>query len=314
MTSAFTLGLLLACSAVIVATAVGWSIAALAFRLLSARRIAATTRALLLAQIRLLPLACVAILVPVQVTAFVRHEAGIGESAGLLLWTTATGGVLVALHAMWSAAAAWRETARVLRAWKPSATPLLLPRWSRRAWTIEPPSPVVAVAGLFRPELFVAGQVVSSCSRGELAAIAAHESAHVAARDNLVRWLFRLTPGAGLLSGLAGRLEREWSAAAEEAADLWAAGAASATDLASALTKVARLSSPAPAPPVGASALIDGSQLEVRVRRLLDASISPRRHPAVWLPTLAAAFIAVIGQSASVQAVVHELFELLVQR
>jgi Peptidase family M48 len=314
MTSALTLGLLLACSALTIATAVGWTAAACAFHLLSKRRIAATTRARLFAQVRLLPLACVAVIVPVQVSGFLRHEAGIGESAGALLWTTAIAGVLLALHALWCAATTWRETARVIGAWKQSATPLQMPQWSRRAWTIQPPSPVVAVAGFFRPELFVASRVVATCSRDELAAIAAHEAAHVAARDNLVRWLFRLTPGAGLLPGLAGRLEREWAAAAEETADGWATRAASALDLASALTKVARLSSSLPAQPLIASALIDGSPLEARVRRLLEASTSPRRHPTVWLPTVAVAVVAVIGQSAPVLPVVHELFELLVRR
>jgi Zn-dependent protease with chaperone function len=185
--------------------------------------------------------------------------------------------------------------------------------WSRPAWTIQPGSPVVAVAGVFRPQLFVARQVVTSCTAGELAAIAAHEATHVSARDNLVRGLFRLTPGAGIFRHLADRLERDWNAAAEEAADLLGSRSTSPLDLASALTKVARLATSAPARSLVVSALIGGSDLQARVRRLLEAPAPPRRHPAVWIPAIGLMAAATIVQSAPMLAVVHEFFELLVR-
>jgi hypothetical protein len=72
------------------------------------------------------------------------------------------------------------------------------------------------------------------------------------------------------------------------------------------------LSSSASTPPLAVSGLIGESDLQSRVHRLLDLSISARRHPAVWLPTVALLAAAVVGQSAPVLAAVHELFELLV--
>jgi beta-lactamase regulating signal transducer with metallopeptidase domain len=313
MTSVAALGVLLACSAITVATVMGWALAALVSALSFERRFMARTRALLFAQARLLPLACAALLVPAQISAFVRYEAGGGESAGVLLWTTAATGVALALQAVWSAASSWRDTARVIREWSVTATPLLIAHWPRRAWLVRRPSPIVAVAGVFRPQLFVDRQVVTSCTADELSAITAHEAAHVAARDNLIRLLFRLTPGAPMFRRLAVSLERKWAAAAEEAADSAAVRSTSAIDLASALTKVARLEVGGASAPLAASTLIGDGDLSSRVQRLLRSSAPTRHHAIGWMPAVGLIAAAVLAQAAPVSAAIHELFESLVR-
>ena len=126
----------------------------------------------------------------------------------------------------------------------------------------------MAVVGVRRPDLYVSADVMRACSASELAAIAAHEHAHVVAHDNLMRVLFALAPAAG---EPARRLERAWASTAEEAADLGARAAGDGVTLARALTTVARLALGHPvAPPLAMSAFIGGDSLESRVRRLLE--------------------------------------------
>jgi hypothetical protein len=135
-----------------------------------------------------------------------------------------------------------------------------------------------------------------ACTAAELTAIAAHEQAHVVARDNLTRVLFSLAPAAG---AAAARLEQTWAATAEEAADLGARASGDGVTLARALTKVVRLSfAGVAAPPLAMSAFIGGDSLDTRVRRLLAPACAPGRTfaglPAAALLPLAAA-VAVWG-------------------
>lgn len=151
------------------------------------------------------------------------------------------------------------------------------------------PFPVVAVVGVGRAELFVSHTVLGACDAAEMAAIAAHERAHVAGHDNLTRLLFTLAPTAGRA---AARLERAWTATAEEIADVHARATGDGVTLAQALTKVERLAVGAPsAPPLAISALIGDDSLERRVRRLLE----PAQHPGAMLrgwPTVAIVLVA----------------------
>ena len=312
MTPPLSLAVLLACSAVTLATLAGWALTAMLTPLALRARVSALARAALLAQLRLLPLACVVILVPTQIMAFARFESTRVESAGPLLIVAAVVGALLALHALWLAVTNWYDTRRIVTTWRATATPMVIAQWTRGAWMMRPIFPIVAVAGVLRPQLFVARQSVDSCTPAELGAIAAHERAHVIAQDNLVRFLFRLTPGARLCRRVADRLEQAWIAAAEEAADLTAGRLSSPIELAAALTKVVRLA--AATPPVTVSALIDGNDLHTRVHRLLDGGSEPRRRAVVWLPAIALIGVAAAFQLDPVAAVIHEAFELLVRR
>jgi hypothetical protein len=315
VTTALTLGLLLACAAVAVATVAGWLLAAIAARGLSAcRNLAAPTRAVLLAQARLLPLAAVALLVPTQILAFAAYEAGGVESAGPLLLSLGLAGLMLGLGAARRGLVSWRDTSRIVGTWKRSGSELSIAEWPGPVWAIGARFPIVAVVGAVRPQLFVARQVVESCTKGELTAIVAHEAAHVAARDNLVRLLFHLTPGSGLFARIADPLERDWLAAAEEAADLSAGRSSGSLELASALTKVARLAAPAAHGMIPASTLISDTDLPSRVRRLLQPPPRTPRHRAAWLPAALALAITAVAQLPPIALRVHELFELLVRR
>jgi hypothetical protein len=315
MTSPTLLAVLLAASAVTVATIGGWIVAAIAARfLLRQTSLAASNRAWLLAQIRLVPLAAVVILVPAQIQAFRTYEAGRPESAGMLLLAVAAAGVWSAINAARRTYSAWRDTVCVMNQWKMGATRLTVERWHGRAWAIHTPFPVVALAGVWRPQLFVARQVLSRCTIAELASIGAHEAAHAAAYDNLLRLLFELTPGARLLRRVAEPIERAWATASEEAADGAARESTSAVDLASALAKVARLAECSRPASMFVSTLIGGADLSTRVRRLLGATPARKRHGAAWIPAAVAGTTAVLIQIPSVSRAIHELFELLVRQ
>jgi hypothetical protein len=304
----FSIGLLLAFAAVAVAAACGWLLVLIGSFAVHRIKGHARSRANILAQLRLVPLAVVALLVSSQVIAFVRFEEERAESAGPLLITLAVIGAGLLGDALWRVVRCWRQTSATIAAWRAQAVPMTLAAWTGPAWII----PVVAVVGARRPHLFIARQVLEQCSSGELAAIAAHEAAHIAARDNVMRLLFAMTPGASLLPSLATDLETRWVAAAEEAADLAASQETDPLDLASALTKVARLA-PVPAPlPVAASALINRSDISERVHRLIAGATSTPHTRLVWLPTVAALLAAILVQTSPASARIHELFEMLV--
>lgn len=315
MSQDISLGFLLALSAVTVATVAGWTGAALAGVVVARmRHRSAALRARRLARARLLPLAVTVVLVPSQAIAFVRFEAGGREAAGPLLLTLALAGLSLvagAIRGGYQAACATRD---VERRWRQSATPFTLPGWVGAAWLIRRRYPVVAMLGILRPQLFVARQVTTACTDEELAAIAAHEHAHRCAGDNLLRWLFCVTPGASLFARIGKPLERGWMAAAEAAADSAARHEASSLDLASALTKVARLAAGAEHEAVTASTLMGGCDLTARVERLLDSTADPHPSRSGWLAVTAAVAVVILLQTAPVALTLHELFESFVRR
>lgn len=306
---------MLALAALAIATVAGWLVAALAGLALGRMRsVPPATRAALIAQARLMPLAFACVLVPVQLMAFARFEAGGPEVAGPLLIGGALAGVVFLAGAVVSGIRSWRHTRSAVATWRATASPLTLPGWARRAWSIERRFPVVAVVGIARPQLFVASRVAEQCSAEELAAIAAHETAHVRSRDNLTRLLFRLTPGEPMATPIGERLERAWIVAAEEAADAEARRHAVGLELASALTKVARLAATCESEVMPASALIGKDDLQSRVRRLLEPPVDDRRCRVAWLPL--ALLIAAAATVTATPALgrLHELFEWLVRR
>jgi Zn-dependent protease with chaperone function len=272
----------LALATVATAAALGSLLAALGLRLLGAGpvlRLGARTRASLLAQFRLAPAILLLPVAAVVQVAFWRFEpAHGGERVGPLLSFLAGAGVLLVVGSSVRWLGALRATRRLRRHWRAAGRRVEVPGWPGHAYRVEADFPVVAVVGMWRPELFVASRVAAACTPGEIAVVAAHERAHVAARDNLLRAAFAVTP---LPESLAAPLERAWAAAAEEAADLAARAGGSGVTLASALLKVAGLAMP-PMPPqaVLASALIGAGGLEPRVRRLLAPA--PALGRAAW--------------------------------
>jgi Zn-dependent protease with chaperone function len=264
-------------------------------------RLGARTRATLLAQARLAPAVFAAPLVAVVQAAFWRFEPAHGaEPVGPLLAGAALAGAALLATSTLRVAHALRATARLRRAWQASARAVDVPGWQGRAYVIDSTYPVVAVAGVWRPELYVASQVTDACTPAELAQVAAHERAHVTACDNLMRAAFAATP---LPWRTAARLEQAWAAAAEEAADQSARDGGCGVSLASALVKVAGLALPPLQPPAGtlASAFIGAESLDGRVRRLLAPAGAPGR--AMWWASLAWSALAVAAGTTALASV-----------
>jgi Zn-dependent protease with chaperone function len=214
-----------------------------------------------------------------------RHD---GEPAGALLLGLAALGAVQVGGGAWRGLRAWLLTRRVTRAWLATSERIALPGTTIPAHLIEAGFPIVAVVGSLSPRLFVARRVLDACTRDEIAAMVAHETAHVRARDNLKRLALELCADPISFGRRVRRARSAWIVACEDAADDAAAArpGAKAVDLASALVKVARMAPSPDAAFIPASALYRGEDVERRVRRLLGAvpaAEQARRLPWVLL-------------------------------
>lgn len=182
----------------------------------------------------------------------------------------------------------------------------------RRVEVVDVPDPIVAVVGGLRPRIIASKRVLSACSDEEFLQVVAHESAHVSARDNLKLFLLVLSPDvlAWLPAGAA--LAARWRAAVEREADEHATGADpwKRLALASALIKVARLSTSVSPPRPALSLPMAGDDVEVRVRALLAPSLPARRSKRLWALAVSALLFPVIG--VPLYGLVHHFIEALV--
>ena len=227
-------------------------------------------------------LAACACALGVVLPAFLLFEpAHDGERAGVMLMGLAAIGAAHLTRVAVRAARMLRMSRAVVARWTNAATPLEKSRWGVPVFAIDAGFPVVALAGLFRPRLFVDRRVLSSCSPGELDAIAAHERAHVVCRDNLRRLLI------GACEGPSSEPAAEWRRAAEHAADRRAADSPRrALDLASALVKIARLAPGRMLDATALSTIHDGGSLEARVRHLVGSDPLPRAEQGTSIPVV----------------------------
>ncbi len=270
-------------------------------------------RARLLGLVRTLPAAAAALLVAgVFVPAFwILEPSGTDEAVELPLALAGLAGAALVGAAVWRVLGAWVASRLLARRWTRGAERMEIPGVPFPAWRITSTDPIVALVGFKQPQLFISSGVLEALSADELAATIFHEIGHLQHRDNWVRLLWRATPDWLSLLRQSGRLEADWSEAAELAADAHAAGQGreAALDLASVLLKVARMS-PA-APPVGALALHDGGDVANRVRRLVCGAAAPGSPKVesglVWLSVLTApaAFVAAF----TVPQLLHEVHE-----
>ena len=254
----------------------------------------AAARARRLAALRLLPAALGLAAAAVVVLSFVffepyQPEERIGTSFS----------ILAVLSFALLAGAAWRwlgiilATRRLIRQWSATAAPLVVDGVNVPAFAVTTDFPIVAVAGIARPRLFVARSVLASCTPEELRAILAHEQGHIDRRDNLRRMLLTLTPDVLGWAPAGGRILAAWREASEEAADDDASrvGADERVRLAGALIKIAKLAKPSHVPAViPASTFYCGERLDRRVRRLLDPAVrGESRRQAPWRSRLSVA-------------------------
>jgi hypothetical protein len=221
-------------------------------------------------------------------------------------------------------AAAWMRASRRAASWASVSRPIALAGSSVPVYRIEVDAPVMALVGVCRPRLFVSRSVIAALNDDELAASVAHEVGHRHAFDNFKRLMFLSAPDF-LPSAVARALEQRWASAAELRADRRASdgardeGAAlgARCALASAIVKVARMM-PVPATMVEPiSTLVDGGDIESRVRSLLDpididpAGARTSRIAPALATALALALIA--GGYAPLLRATHEVTEVLVQ-
>jgi Zn-dependent protease with chaperone function len=220
--------------------------------------------------------------VGVVLPAFVRFEPPHdGEQVGFALLALAAVGAAQILWVAFRLVRILHVSRAITTAWRQHGHTLSSSHWGLPALSIDAGFPVVAVSGVLRPTLFVDSSVLRSCSDPELAAIAAHERAHVRRWDNLCRLLI------GACAGPRSATAAEWREAAEQAADQSAAGTASQRlDLASALLKVTRLAPVRSFEATALSTILDGNALETRIRRLLAG---PTEAPNTFAHRVAAA-------------------------
>lgn len=114
-----------------------------------------------------------------------------GETVSVKLALLALFSAIGIALALWRGIAAWFVTKRLADDWQTHSETVFLENSPIPAYRINHRFPVVAVVGVFRPKLFVARQIFNSLNNEELAAVIAHETAHITARDNLKHWLMR---------------------------------------------------------------------------------------------------------------------------
>jgi Zn-dependent protease with chaperone function len=250
--------------------------------------------------------------VAVFVPSYVRFEPReAAEGFDVTLTICAAIALAIVAAALFRGIRAWRRARRQSAVWMRSAQPLA--SYPVQAFSIGPaPAPLMALAGIAAPRLFVSERLLNALTAEELDATLAHELAHARSRDNLKRLLMRTLPDALAGTPFAGALERGWASASEHAADLRATGGdpAARCALAAALVKVARLM-PVPVPPLEPiSTLVGGGDLASRIESLLNEPAAPRRSTSLgW--TAAAAVLAAIAYAPLIVAV-HEITEVLV--
>lgn len=270
MTPTFlTLGVLLGLVAFGVGSLLGAAAVGGVVRTVDLRRLSSRT----LFALRLAPTAAGLVLaLGLFVPAWVLFEPrGTTEPARGAVLALAASTVLVAALGLARGAWAFLRTQEALAAWAGSAAPTTIPGAPVPVHVIDNPFPLVAVAGLFRPRLLVARQVLTACEPAELSSVLAHEAAHLDARDNLRGLLIQSTPDLLALLPAARRLEAAWREAAELEADTRVGrGERGRVALAAAIVKVARLAADGPPLAMAIPGLHDGGPIERRVRRLLS--------------------------------------------
>jgi Zn-dependent protease with chaperone function len=228
-----------------------------------------------------------------------------------LLAAIAIGGVAFRTFTM-----LWR-THQIVRDWQRRAEPIDLPGVPIRSYRLVQSRPQMAIVGLFRPKLFISSGALELLEPEELQAAIAHEAAHHRAgdlwRQLTVRSLPDVLPGTKFFSGC----ERMFFRSVEESADEHGAQLSGhAVELASALVKFGKYSSPEPAP-FGAYLVPQGHEGELadRVTKLLHghAVHANLRIPATAIAVFAAAVVLVDLHYDSLLIHAHHAMELLVK-
>jgi Zn-dependent protease with chaperone function len=294
------------------------SVAPAALRL--AGRMGPRNAARLLLWLRLLPpaiaiLAVIALCVP----GYLWLEDATAEPVGAACVVIALLGVAVWTVSIARGVRAMAKSVQLSQSCQRAGRETLIADESSPVWMVADTSPLLVLAGIVHPRVFISESVVSALSPGELASAVRHERAHRISRDNLKRLLMLLSPG--VLPGYNGygAIERGWSRAAEWAADdrAVAGDPGDSLSLAAALVRVARLG-PSRRLSLATSLLGTADDLAERVDRLLrsappnpEGSRSAQTVAAGVASVLTTAVLALILQPAT-QYSVHRFLERLI--
>jgi len=227
--------------------------------------------------------------------------------------------------AVYRGLAAWRATQRLTADWKAHGEPVRIEGVGVRAYLIEHKFPIIAIVGVLRPKLFIARRVLESLTPDEVVAALAHESGHLATRDNLKRGLLRACRDALLIMPSGRSLDVAWAESSECAADEYAAraGRETALNLAAALVKIARMIPGGARPTMPAGAFLlgdkDAAGVKGRVRRLVQLAGSDKGLQSekgslksmLWWTSAAsfAVFLIVLASTPLVLLTVHSMIE-----
>jgi beta-lactamase regulating signal transducer with metallopeptidase domain len=226
--------------------------------------------------------------------------------------------------ALWRSVRSWLATRSLLKEWLRVAVPIERAEIPIPTFRIRHSFPILAVVGTLRPRLFIAEQVLQSLSAKELAAAIAHESGHLAARDNFKRSLLRACCDALLIIPCGRTLDRAWAEASECAADEYAAQESPtvALNLASALVRIAKMVPEGARAAMPMAAFLVGNEergVKARVRRLLEIASTDQPCPArgvfsiALMPWTAVTFLVLLGVTVDIYpqvlAAVHSFIE-----
>jgi Zn-dependent protease with chaperone function len=237
----------------------------------------------------------------------------IDEGIGTTPFALGVCALLLIAYGCFRVISAQTRTSRVVARWLEGAHPLnadasgeTVTFRSRRE------TPPLTLVGVRRPRVLVSESTVALLSQDELQIALKHELAHMRARDNLKKLVFRFCPFPGMA-----RLESAWSQAAELAADDAAVcNLDNAVDLAAALIKLSRLV-PVEAAPVCTVGFVTGS-ISARVARLLawdEASNARTTGNRAWyaIPPMVVTLAFVCATYGPVLTITHEVTEWLVR-
>jgi Zn-dependent protease with chaperone function len=275
------------------------------------------TRARILFGLRLAPsAAALAFTIAVFVPSFVRYEPrNFDEAFGVTTMSLVGLACVAGFAAVWRGVSAIAAVDRRVRACLRLAAPVTVE--SIRAFRVDASTAAMTLVGVLKPRLLVTQPLLDLLAPDELRAAYAHERGHQRSRDNLKRLAMRSAPDLLAWSKASRLLEREWSTAAEHAADDHAVlEIGGGLPLASALVKIARFGAGDFAASLG-SPLVGGDSLRSRVERLVHPppprTARPGLRIAAWTAVVLVTAAAAV-EYPSTLAAVHAATEMLVHR
>jgi hypothetical protein len=243
-----------------------------------------------------------------------------GERVGFLCMLIAVLGVAIWVPALVRVMGAVRGTTRYIHSCERHGRKISVPGEASPALLLADRTPVLAVAGVFHPQLVISRGVMRGLSGKQREAALRHERAHCDAGDNFKRFLILLAPDIFPFVRTFGAMERAWSRFTEWAADDQATEGdpQRALSLASALVRVAKMGAKPRLGYLSCSLLGRDEELSQRVDRLLRPQPKPGRPVKELVPLLTGAG-ALIGSAVAVMMIwpaslslVHQALEQLI--